>query len=142
VRFLISFVFFLLLIVGECAYAQTDSSGIPQQGLQDSVVGGPLRPRRGTYIVEVFPSPAPAGSSITFQYYNHTPQEIAVRIVDILERPVWILQERTFMPNGLHKFSPFASNKLSSGLYFVRLITYTPTGDIDQTEDTPFIIAR
>jgi len=126
----------IALIIGFCllggaTYAQ-DSGG------QDSVAGGPERPRRDTYIIETFPSPALRTQKINIAYYNHNPEETMLRIVDINDKTVEELQPRKFVENGLHKFIP--TKKLTSGVYFVRLTTFTATGSEKQVQDSRFIV--
>ncbi len=110
---------------------QTDTTG----------AGGELRPRRGSYIIETYPSPARAGQNIIIQFYNHNPQDLACDILDLHGRPVIIVQQRTFLANGLHRLS-LPSNKLSSGVYFIRLRTYTPAGKLEEVQSYRFMIAR
>lgn len=110
---------------------QTDTTG----------AGGELRPRRGTYIIETYPSPAHFGQDIVIQFYNHNPQELACDILDLHGRAVITVQQRAFTPNGLHRlFLP--SNKLASGVYFIRLRTYTPAGKLEEVQSYRFMIAR
>ena len=108
-------------------------------GSQDSTCGGVLRPRRETYIIEAFPSPAKVGQTITIQYYNHNPDIVMVRVVDILDRTIQTLQPQQLMPNGLHVF-PFSTRGLASGMYFIRLTNYTSDGSINTQQDSRFII--
>ena len=103
--------------------------------------GGELRPRRGTYIIETYPNPARTGQSIVIQFYNHNPQDLACDILDFHGRAVITVQPRGFTPNGLHRlFLP--SNKLASGVYYIRLRTYTPAGKLEEVQSYRFMIAR
>lgn len=142
VQLLQRFSFFLLVcvasgLVPDLAAAQDDSVAV-----SDTVgAGGTLRPRRGNYIVETFPSPARWGQTIVIQYYNHNDQDLAVDIVDLNGRVVYTVKDRQLLPNGLHRFE-LASNKLSSGVYNIRLRTYTPAGKLDDVQNHRFVIAR
>jgi hypothetical protein len=103
--------------------------------------GGELRPRRGTYIIETYPNPAHFGQNIIIQFYNHNPQDLACDIMDLHGRVVYPVQARALIPNGLHRLS-LPSHKLSSGVYFIRLRTYTPAGKLDEVQSYRFMIAR
>jgi hypothetical protein len=117
------------------------SSFAQNSGGQDTSFGGPLRPRRETYIVETYPSPARANQTINITYYNHNPEETSLRIVDINDKVVIELQPRQFVTNGLH-YSTVPSRKLPSGTYFVRLTSYTSTGSKKQVQDSRFIVVH
>lgn len=123
----------LLLLIAADAFAQT--------GSQDSVLGGQVRPRRETYIIESYPSPVKVGQVVNISYYNHNPQETALIVVDVNDKVVRELQTRKLMPNGVHKFEVPITG-LATGAYFVRLKTYTSTGSLDQTQDSRFLVIR
>ncbi len=122
-----------------CAQSQSLDSAVSAQ--TDSLCGGPIRPRRGTYLVETYPSPAMHGQSVTIQYYNLDPQVIGLRVVDILDRTVTSgeLQTASLTAGGLHTFA-FSSQGLATGTYFIRLTIYTSTGALDQVQDSRFVI--
>jgi hypothetical protein len=126
------------LLVANSAFAQTGA------GSQDSLVQN-LRPRWGTYIVGVFPSPAHFGQPITVQTYNHTPVELSLKVYDMSGRDVLDLLPPQMMPAGLQTLtiSPF---QLSSGAYLLKLVTYTPSstppGAIDIVDEAHFLIAH
>ena len=110
---------------------QTDTTG----------AGGELRPRRGAYIIETYPNPAHFGQDIIIQFYNHNPQDLSCDILDLHGRAVITVQPRAFTANGLHRLS-LPSNKLASGVYFIRLRTYTPAGKLEEVQSYRFMIAR
>ncbi|HET6510864.1 MAG TPA: T9SS type A sorting domain-containing protein [Candidatus Kapabacteria bacterium] len=127
----------LLLTAADMAIAQDSTVTRP-----DTVgAGGELRPRRGTYIIETYPNPAHFGQSIVVQFYNHNPQELSCDILDLNGRVVYPVQHRTFTPSGLHRLF-LQSNRLSSGVYFIRLRTYTPAGKLEEVQSYRFMIAR
>jgi hypothetical protein len=107
--------------------------------LPDSSCVSPLRPRRGTYLIETYPSPALPGTTINVQVYNHNPDIFSVRIVDLLDRTVKVLQPKEALLNDLHKYQ-FQSFDLASAKYFIRLTTYTESGAIREVQDASFII--
>jgi hypothetical protein len=138
-------VFLGLLVVWQLL---VEDSHAQSRVAQDSIVlsdstghGGELRPRRGTYIVETYPSPARTGQSIVIQYYNHNDQDLAVDIMDMNGRVVYVVQSRQLMPNGLHRLD-LPSNSLASGVYHLRLRTFTPAGKADELELYRFMIVR
>ena len=125
--------FFLVFCLSEGASAQN--------GSQDTSFGGGIRPRRETYIIEPYPSPAATTKPINIAYYNHNSEETALRIVDVLDRTVIDLQPRQFVENGTHKFT-ISPRSLASGTYFIRLTTYTSTGSQKQVQDLRFIVVH
>lgn len=131
-RFFFGISLFLLLWCAD-VWAQT--------GSQDSVLGGQVRPRRETYIIESYPSPVKVGQVVNISYYNHNPQETALYIVDITDKVIRELQPRALTPNGVHKFE-LPITGLATGAYFVRLKTYTSTGSLEQTQDSRFLVIR
>jgi hypothetical protein len=134
--------FFLLLLLWVVAFAG-DAMAQDSTIVQTDTVGagGELRPRRGNYIIETYPNPAHLGQNIVIQFYNHNPQDLSCDILDLYGRAVITVQARTFTPNGLHRlFLP--SNKLASGVYYIRLRTYTPAGKLEEVQDSRFMIAR
>jgi hypothetical protein len=110
---------------------QSDTTGI----------GGITHPRRGAYIIETYPNPAHVGQNIAIQFYNHNPQDLSCDILDLHGRVVYPVQARAFTPNGLHSLS-LQSNRLASGVYFIRLRTYTPAGKLQEVQSYRFMIAR
>lgn len=131
-RFFFGISLFLLLWCAD-VWAQT--------GSQDSVLGGQVRPRRETYIIESYPSPVKVGQVVNISYYNHNPQETALYIVDVTDKVIRELQPRALTPNGVHKFE-LPVTGLATGAYFVRLKTYTSTGSLEQTQDSRFLVIR
>lgn len=131
-RFFFSVSLFLLMWSTEL-FAQT--------GSQDSVLGGQVRPRRETYIIESYPSPVRAGQTVNISYYNHNAQETALYVVDVNDKVVRELHPRKLMPNGIHKFvMPITG--LPAGAYYVRLKSYNTTGSLEQTQDSRFLVIR
>ncbi len=124
----------LILLVPAIGFGQTS-------GRQDSVLGDPLRPRRDTYLIEPFPSPALRGQVVQIQYYNHNEEETSLYIVDINDRVVSELQPRKIVPNGIHSF-PFQTNLVSTGAYHIRLKRYTSSGSELETQDLRFIVVH
>ncbi len=114
---------------------------LAQTGSQDSVLGGQVRPRRETYIIESYPSPVKVGQTVNISYYNHNSQETALFVVDVNDKVVRELQPRKLTPNGVHKFE-LPITGLASGAYFVRLKTYSSTGSLDQVQDSRFLVIR
>jgi hypothetical protein len=111
----------------------------PSSGTQDSVLGGGLRPRRDTYIIVPFPSPARRGVTMTIQYYNHNPERTSLRIVDINDRTITELQQDELTPNGIHSFD-FHTNLVATGTYFIRLTRYASDGTRLEVQDQRFIV--
>ena len=134
----ITFILFFVLS-GICALSgiasAQDSGGQDSTGLTDTL----LRARRDTYIIVPFPSPARHGVTMNIQVYNHNPQEISLRIVDINDKTVAQLQPPAMLDNGIHSY-PFSTNLVATGIYFIRLTTYTSTGTQDLIQDTRFIV--
>ncbi|MDP4220057.1 MAG: hypothetical protein Q8916_13100 [Bacteroidota bacterium] len=115
--------------------AAQDSGGQDSTGLSSPA----LRPRRDTYIIETFPSPARRGEIAKIQFYNHYPLEASLRIVDINDKIVKELQPRQMLPNGIHSYD-FQTNLVATGTYHIRLVTYTSTGSENITQDSRFIV--
>lgn len=127
--------FFAFLIGATAAQAQAGA------GSQDSVIVGKLRPRWGTYLIETYPSPAKAGSSITVQLYNHNDDVLECAVYDFAGRKMKVLYEKGSIAAGLHKFV-FNANGLSTGVYFVRLATYTSSNALNTVSSTKFEIVH
>ena len=108
--------FWCLLVLLLAVLASTDTLHAQSFSgtLNDSLCGGPLRPRRGTYIIQSFPTPAKAGSTVNIKVYNHNPDVFSVRIVGVLDRTMMVLQEKQATLNGVHSFS-LPSGALASG---------------------------
>jgi hypothetical protein len=131
------FPFFVLLAVFlacDVVYAQ-DSGGQDSTGLP----GIGLRARRDTYIIETFPSPARRGQTIAIQFYNHNPQQLSLRIVDINDKTIKILQPQAMLANGIHSYQ-FPTNLVATGTYHIRLTTYSSTGAQSLVQDSRFIV--
>jgi len=128
------FVLFSLSLIPELARSQAS-------GGQDSTGSDvpALRPRRDTYIIEPFPSPARLGQTVKIQVYNHFTQQISVRIVDVLGRTVKILQDPETLPNGIHSYD-FPTSLVSTGTYYIRLGTFSSTGTENLVQDLRFIV--
>lgn len=123
-----------LSITADLAMAQ-DSGGQDSTGLSSPA----LRPRRDTYIIEPFPSPARRGQTVKIQFYNHFPgQVISLRIVDINDKTVkeWPSATYTY---GVHSHD-FPTGLVATGTYHIRLTTYTSTGSENLTQDSRFIV--
>ncbi|HET9137291.1 MAG TPA: hypothetical protein VFO76_11680 [Candidatus Kapabacteria bacterium] len=119
----------------------TTEIALAQSGLQDSVLGGGLRPRRDTYIIETYPSPARHGQRITLRYYNHNPELISLKVFDASDRLIEVLQQQQLMPNGIHDH-PFFTYLYASGSYHIRLTRYSSDGTELSTEDSRFIVVK
>ncbi len=128
-------VLFVAWFAPSAAHAQTGAAS------RDSTGATNLRPRWGTYIVGVFPSPAPSGEAITVQTYNHTSVELSVTVYDMAGRDVLDLLPEQTMPAGLQtlKISPY---RLASGAYLVKLVTFTASGVEDITDEAHFLIVH
>lgn len=131
--------FLIFGLLAFCLYA--DSACAQGSGSQDSVVGGSLRPRRDTYIIETYPSPARRGQVITIRFYNQNSQELALRVLDINDKVVKELQPRAALPNGIHSYD-FPTRQFATGTYHIRLTKYSATGAADLTQDSRFIVLR
>jgi hypothetical protein len=129
----------ILIVLGLCL---SDSTIYAQNsGGQDSIAGGTGRPRRDTYIIETYPSPALPNQNINIAYYNHNPEETSLRIVDINDKTVIELQPRQFITNGIHRFT-VRNRQLASGTYFIRLTSFTSTGSKKLVQDSRFIVVH
>ena len=131
------FVFFVLIslsFIPELARSQApggqDSTGTDVPA---------LRPRRDTYIIEPFPSPARRGQTVKIQVYNHFSQEISVKIVDVLGRTIKILQDPETLANGIHTYE-FSTTLVATGTYYIRLGTFSSTGTENLVQDSRFIV--
>ena len=88
-----------------------------------------------------FPSPAKVHELINVQIYNHNPTELALKVFDMNCREVYTLSTRdTTMPGGLHTFQ-IPSDLLSTGTYFVHLVTYVGTAE-DIIDNARFVIVH
>ena len=129
------FVLLMMFALPILAFAQ-DSGGQDSTGL----IGGPgLRARRDSYIIVPFPSPARHGQTMKIQFYNHYPLEASLRIVDLNDKTVKILQPQQMLTNGIHPYD-FNTSLVTTGTYFIRLTTYTSTGAQNIVQDTRFIV--
>lgn len=128
----------VLLLISVCIFPELVHAQ-PTSGTQDSVLGGGLRPRRETYIIVPFPSPARRGVTMTIQYYNHNPERTALRIVDINDRTVAELQPDELTPAGTHIFD-FHTASVSTGTYSIRLTRYAADGTQLDVQDQRFIV--
>ena len=108
---------------------------------QDSSGAGTLRPRWGSYLIQTFPSPANAGSQITIQFYNHNDEVLMCQIFDAADRLVHVVQPKQMTAGGLHTFLIPASS-LSSGMYFIRLTTFTASNNEDVVDNMRFLIVH
>jgi hypothetical protein len=126
-----------LFVTTDLALAQ-DSGGQDSTGLASPA----LRPRRDTYIIETYPSPARHGQTIKIQFYNHFPgQVISLNVIDILGRVIKELQPQAAMPAGIHSYD-FNTSLYSSASYHIRLTTFTSTGAEDAVQDSRFIVVH
>ena len=124
-----------LTILPDLVHAQ-DSGGQDSTGLASPA----LRPRRDTYIIETFPSPALHGQTIKIRFYNHFPgQVISLNVIDINGRVVKELQPQAAMPAGIHSYD-FPTGLYASASYHIRLTTYTSTGSENATQESRFIV--
>lgn len=128
------FVLFSLSLLPELARSQA-SGGQDSTGSEVPA----LRPRRDTYIIEPFPSPARHGQRVKIQVYNHFTQQISVKIVDVLGKTIKILQPPETLANGIHPYD-FETNLISTGTYYIRLATFSSTGTEDLIQDLRFIV--
>jgi hypothetical protein len=112
----------------------------PGGGSQDSSLTDSLRPRSGAYLVGVFPSPTPAFTATTVQFYNLNPVVLSCKVFDMSGRDVFDVVLQQEMPGGLHTYS-IPLNKLCTGCYNVRLTTYTADGNsIDLVDNLQFLV--
>jgi hypothetical protein len=128
------FVMFAASIIPGLASAQAP-------GGQDSTGTGipDLRPRRDSYIIVPYPSPARHGQTVKIQIYNHIDEEISLRIVDLNDKTVKELQPQQTLPNGIHSYD-FETGAVATGTYFIRLTTYSSTGSQNVVQDARFIV--
>ena len=134
-------IYYLLFLVGiilisESAWAQ-DSGSQDSTGLASPA----LRPRRDTYIIVPYPSPAMHGVTMNIQVYNHNPQQLSVRIEDVTGKLIQELQPPEMKDRGIHSY-PFQTSRVSAGTYHIRLITYTSGGAQDMIQDSQFIVVH
>jgi len=130
------FLSFLLTFAVPCvAQTSQDSTAL------DSSISGKLRPRWGTYIASVYPTPAKFGAKITVQFYNHNPETIACRVFDLACRLIMEIQPKQSTEAGLHtiEIPRFA---LSSGTYFLRLTTFTASGAANIVDNARFVVIK
>jgi hypothetical protein len=125
----------LVLIGPNFAHAQSGA------GSQDSSVSGTPRPRWGSYLIQTFPSPANASSQVTIQFYNHNDEVLMCQLFDAADRLIRDIQPKQMTAAGLHSFVIPASH-LSSGMYFVRLTTFTASNNEDVVDNTRFLIVH
>jgi hypothetical protein len=127
----------LLLAFAIPCVAQTT----PDSASRDSSISGKLRPRWGTYIASVYPTPAKFGAKITVQFYNHNPEMIACRVFDLACRLIMEIQPKQSTASGLHtiEIPQFA---LSSGTYFLRLTTFTASGAANIVDNARFVVIK
>lgn len=135
VRRVFVFLLFAVCALPELLHAQ------PSSGTQDSVLAGELRPRRETYIIVPFPSPAHRGVTMSLQYYNHNEERTSFRVVDINDRTITVLQPEQLTPNGTHSFD-FNTSTVATGTYFVRLTRYGIDGSQIEVQDLRFIVVH
>ena len=130
--------FFIFCVLGLFIASAVQAQG---SGGQDSTgLSGPdLRPRRDTYIIETFPSPARHGQTIKIRIYLHNPEMVSLRVVDINDKPVRELQKPETLANGIHEYD-FPTYLVATGTYHIRLIRYTTTGSENTTQDSRFIV--
>lgn len=99
-----------------------------------------MRPRSfGAYVVGCFPSPAFSTETVTIQTYNRNPVELSVTVYDAAGREMIDLAPKQMMSGGLQTFT-IPPSTLSSGVYHVRLITYTASDVSDIVDDARFLI--
>jgi hypothetical protein len=135
VRRVVVFLLFIVCVLPEILHPQ------PTSGTQDSVLGGPLRPRRETYIIVPFPSPAHRGVIMSIQYYNHNEERTSLRIADINDRTVVDLQPSQLTPGGTHNFE-FNTAMVATGTYFIRLTRYGVDGAQIEVQDLRFLVVH
>ena len=130
-----------LFIVVFAAFVIPCLASAQAPGGQDSTGTGipALRPRRDTYIIVPYPSPARHGQTMKIQFYNHVAQEVSLRIVDLNDKTVVVLQPQKTLPNGIHSYD-FPTNSAATGTYFIRLTTYSSTGSQNLVQDSRFIV--
>jgi len=130
------FLTLLFILLAVPALAQSGA------GSQDSSITDSLRPRWGTYLVGVFPSPAPAFTPVTVQFYNLNPVWLSCEVYDVAGREMLTLVPQQQMPGGPHTYI-IPRFILSTGCYDVRLTTYTADGsNVDMVDNLLFIIVH
>ncbi|HWF43107.1 MAG TPA: T9SS type A sorting domain-containing protein [Candidatus Kapabacteria bacterium] len=110
-----------------------------QSGAGSQDTSGTLRPRYGSYLIQTFPSPAKSTAQITIQFYNHNDEVLMCQVFDAADRLVHVVQPKQMTAGGLHTFLIPASS-LSSGMYFIRLTTFTASDNEDVVDNTRFLI--
>ncbi len=136
--FLVGFLFLLLF---GCTTLLATVAEAQSGGGQDSSQAGILRPRRGTYQVQAYPSPAKSGETITISFFCINPDVVSFVIYDMLNKVVMTLQEKGDAPSGLSTFQ-IPANKLMTGSYVARLTNYTPSGAENTVEDERFVVVK
>lgn len=111
------------------------------QAANDTSSVGPLRPRYGSYLLPPYPSPSSPRVPVTIQFYNHNPEILSVKIFDLKNSLILVLHEKQQTDRGLHT-STLDPRLLSSGMYFVRLTTYTPSGAENTIDNARFVIVH
>jgi hypothetical protein len=114
---------------------------LAQSSTQDSAVSGKLRPRWGTYIASVFPTPAKYGAKVTVQIYNHNPETLSCKVYDLACRLVMELQPQQTIAAGLHTIE-IPQYFLASGTYFIRLTTFTASGAANLVDNARLVVIK
>jgi hypothetical protein len=117
------------------------TSSVRAQSANDTSAVGPLRPRYGTYLIQSYPSPSSPRSPVTIQFYNHNPEILSVKVYDLANRLIIVLHEKQQTERGLHKYT-IQPGKFASGVYFIRLTTYTPSGAENIVDNARFVIVH
>ncbi len=135
------FFLFVGLLLATLSGVARDANAQSSGGSQDSASTGVLRPRWGSYLIQTFPSPAKTGDQIAVQFYNHRDETLTCRVFDMANRFMLDLQPKQLTPHGLHTFL-IPANSLSTGVYFIRLTTFTESGAENVVDNSRFVIAR
>jgi hypothetical protein len=136
------FLTFLTIVTGTLRAQTVDSSanGSGASGSQDSAATGALRPRWGSYLIQTFPTPAASTSDLHIQFYNHRDETLMCRLYDAADRLIAVLWPKQLTPQGLHQIDVNKMPYLETGMYFIRLTTFTASDAEDVVDNGRFII--
>ena len=95
----------------------------------------------GSYIVGIFPSPAPENVPITVQTYNRVTEVLSVSVYDNAGHDILDLIPKQSVQGGLQTLT-IQPGQLVSGAYHVQLTTYTASDVVDVVDEARFIIVH
>lgn len=93
------------------------------------------------YPVEIYPSPATYGQTVTINFINSLPEIIGVQVLDEGGNIVTELQPKQPTGNGKHSLI-YKSDKYSAGSYFLRFTTYSSGDQVVYKQDAHFVVVH